>query len=328
MVNPIRNKMPEACVLPTTGISNGAKVAFLFPGQGAQYVGMGEEIYHNYKTGRRVFEEAQATLDFDLIKVCFEGPLEKLSRTDISQPAILTTSIALLRVFQELNPNINPLALAGLSLGEYSALVASGSLDFKEAVGLVRKRGQFMEEASLKHPGKMLSIIGLARNVVEGICEVSKTEIANLNCPGQIVASGKEKNIDLAAKLAKEKKAKMAVILDVSGPFHSSFMKEAALSLEKELEKISVLPSKIAVVSNVDAEYETERVKIKKNLVAQVTHSVKWEDSMKVLINDGFKEFFEIGPGKVLKGLMRRIEPSVSVVNIETEKDVLSGIRN
>jgi len=300
------------------------KVAFLFPGQGAQYVGMGQEIYHNYKTARRIFEEAQASLDFDLIKVCFEGPLDKLSRTDISQPAILTTSIALLRVFQELKPHINPLALAGLSLGEYSALVASGSFDFKDAVKLVRKRGQFMEEASLKHHGKMLSIIGLTRNVVEEICEVSKVEIANLNCPGQIVVSGEEKNIDLAAKLAKEKKAKMAVILDVSGPFHSSFMKEAALSLEKELEKIEVLPTNPAVVSNVDAVCETEPAEIKKNLVSQVTNSVKWQDSMEFLINDGFKEFFEIGPGKVLKGLMRRIEPSVSVVNIEAEKDMLS----
>jgi len=300
------------------------KVAFLFPGQGAQYVGMGQDIYHNYKTARRIFEEAQASLDFDLIKVCFKGPLEKLSRTDISQPAILTTSIALLRVFQELKPHISPRALAGLSLGEYSALVASGSFDFKDAVKLVRKRGQFMEEASLKHTGKMLSIIGLPRNVVEEICEISKAEIANLNCPGQIVVSGEEKNIDLAAKLAKEKKAKMAVILDVSGPFHSSFMKEAALSLEKELEKIEVLPTNPAVVSNVDAEYETEPLEIKKNLVAQVTHSVKWQDSMEFLIKDGFRKFFEIGPGKVLKGLMRRIEPSASVTNIETEKDIVN----
>ncbi len=300
------------------------KIAFLFPGQGAQYVGMGQDIYRKYKTSRQIFEEAQASLDFDLIKVCFEGPLEKLSRTDISQPAILTVSIALLRVFQELKPHISPEVLAGLSLGEYSALVASGSLDFKEAVKLVRKRGQFMEKASLRHPGKMLSIIGLAPEKIEEICEISKTEIANLNCPGQIVVSGKEKNIDLAAKLAREKEAKRTIILDVSGPFHSSFMKEAALSLEKELQEIEVLHPKIAVVSNVDAVRETEPAEIKKNLVSQVTHSVKWEDSMKLLINDGFKEFFEIGPGKVLKGLMRRIEPSVSVTNVETERDIVN----
>ncbi len=300
------------------------KIAFLFPGQGAQYVGMGRDIYRKYKTGRRIFEEAQASLDFDLIKVCFEGPPEKLSRTDISQPAILTTSIALLRVFQELNPHISPEVLAGLSLGEYSALVASGSLDFKEAVKLVRKRGQFMEEASLRHPGKMLSIIGLAPEKIEEICKVSKTEIANLNCPGQIVVSGKEENIDLAAKLAREKEAKRAIILDVSGPFHSSFMEEAALSLKKELEKVDILPSKIAVVSNVGAVRETEPDKIKKNLVSQVIHSVKWQNSMELLINDGFKEFFEIGPGKVLRGLMRRIDASASVINIETEKDMLS----
>lgn len=300
------------------------KIAFLFSGQGAQYVGMGQDIYHSYKTARQIFEEAQTSLDFDLIKVCFKGPLEELSRTDISQPAILTTSIALLKVFQELNPHIMPRALAGLSLGEYSALVASGSLNFKDAVKLVRKRGQFMEEASKLHPGKMLSIIGLRRNVVEEICKVSKAEIANLNCPGQIVVSGKEKNIDLAAKLAKDKKAKMAIILDVSGPFHSSFMKSAALFLQKELGNLKLLSPKVPIVSNVGAEYETEPVEIEKNLIAQVAHSVKWEDSMKLLINDGFREFFEIGPGKVLKGLMRRIEPSISVTNIETERDIVN----
>jgi [acyl-carrier-protein] S-malonyltransferase len=283
---------------------------------------MGQDIYHKYKIARQIFEEAQALLDFDLIKVCFEGPLEELSRTAISQPAILTTSVALLRVFQELNTDITPHAVAGLSLGEYSALVASGSLNFKDAVKLVRKRGQFMEEASAQYPGKMLSIIGLELNVVKDICYAAKTEIANLNCPGQVVISGQRKNIDLAMKLAKEKGARKVVLLEVSGPFHSSFMKKAALSLAKELKDITILPSSFPVVSNVTANYETKPTLIKKNLIAQVDHSVNWQDSMRLLINDGVSKFFEIGPGRVLKGLMRRIEPSVFVSNIEKAQDI------
>lgn len=298
------------------------RTAFIFPGQGSQYAGMGQEIYHKHKVARQVFEEAQSCLDFDLIKICFEGPKEQLSRTDISQPAILTASIALLKVFQELNPQIKPGVLAGLSLGEYSALTACGSFDFKDAVKLVRKRGQFMEEAARLNPGKMLSIIGLEREAVEEICRDSGTEIANLNCPGQIVISGRKENIEEALKKAQEKKAKMAVVLDVSGPFHSSLMESAGLSLGKELEKIKLSPAVIPVVSNVTADYETEVCEIKKNLVTQVAHAVHWQDSMRLLIQDGFTEFFEIGPGKVLKGLMRRIDSSVAVVNIETDKDI------
>lgn len=302
--------------------SNGINPAFIFPGQGSQYVGMGQEVYQNYKVARQFFEEAQSCVDFDLIKVCFEGPQEQLSRTDISQPAILTVSIALLKVFGELNPQIKPGALAGLSLGEYSALVASGVLDFKDAVRLVRKRGQFMEEAARRNPGKMLSIIGLEQEVVEEICRDCKTEVANLNCHGQIVISGRRENIEEALRKAQEKKAKMAVILEVSGPFHSSLMESAAVSLEKELEKVEFSPAVIPVVTNVTADYETEILEIKKNLVEQVAHTVNWQDSMRLLIKDGFTKFFEIGPGKVLKGLMRRVDPSVLVVNIETAKDV------
>lgn len=303
-------------------VSNGIKTAFIFPGQGAQYAGMGQDIYAEYETARRVFEEAQAVLDFDLLKVCFEGPQEELSRTDISQPAILTLSVALLRVFQELNPDVTARAMAGLSLGEYSALVACGSISFKDAVGLVRKRGRFMEEAASKNPGKMLSVIGLEQNTVEEICGQTRTQIANLNCPGQIVISGKKEDIEAAAKLAGEKNAKMAVFLDVSGPFHSSFMKEAAVSLERELEKSCLSRASVPVVSNVNACYETEPADIRKNLVAQVSHTVRWQNSMELLINDGFEKFFEIGPKKVLKGLMRHINPEVTVINIETAEDL------
>ncbi|MFH1856464.1 MAG: ACP S-malonyltransferase [Candidatus Omnitrophota bacterium] len=296
--------------------------AFIFPGQGAQYIGMGREIYEKYKTARDIFEEANSCLDFDLIKVCFEGPMEVLSRTDISQPAILAVSIASLRVFQENNPDVLPFASAGLSLGEYSALVCSGSLKFKDAVKLVRKRGLYMEEASRRNQGKMLSIIGLERDKVEEICRECRTEIANLNCPGQIVVSGSNENIEQAAKVAKEKKAKMAVILDVSGPFHSSFMKEAAVSLEKELKDVEISVPSISVVSNVTAAYESRPDEIRENLIKQVYVTVNWQDSMGCLIKDGIMNFFEIGPGKVLKGLMRRINSSVSVINIETVEDI------
>lgn len=302
------------------------KTAFIFPGQGAQYAGMGKDIFNHYRTAREIFEEADSLLDFDLIKTCFEGSSEQLSRTDISQPAIFTLSIALLKVFQEFNSHIKPQAVAGLSLGEYSALTAAGSFTFKDAVRIVRKRGLFMEEVARQNPGKMLCILGIDKKTAEEICRDSKTEIANLNCAGQIVISGTTEAIENAEKSAKEKGAKKTIYLEVSGPFHSSLMKSAESLLKKELDDLNLFAPRIPFISNITANYENNPEKIKENLITQVAQTTKWHDSMMLLINDGFEKFYEIGPGNVLKGLMKKINSSISVISIENSQDIIKNM--
>ena len=224
---------------------------------------------------------------------------------------------------------INPLQIdgymAGLSLGEYSALVVAGALNFEDAILLVRRRGEFMEEAATKYPGKMLSIIGLDLAKVKEICLETKAEVANINCPGQIVISGNGQAVEKARILAEGKGAKLAVILEVSGAFHSSFMQEAALKLAKELEKIKIMAPEFPVISNVTAKSVTGPEEIKQNLMRQVSASVLWEDSMKFILSKGVFSFMEFGPGKVLRGLLRRIDSSVQVVNIEKKADIGSN---
>jgi [acyl-carrier-protein] S-malonyltransferase len=212
--------------------------------------------------------------------------------------------------------------MAGLSLGEYSALVASGALSFEDAVYLVYRRGQFMEEEAALHPGKMLSVIGLDLAKVKEICAQVKAEVANINCPGQVVISGSAESIEQAQILAKEKGAKLAVILEVSGAFHSSFMQGACQKLAGELEKIKINPPKFPVISNVTAKPAITAQEIKQNLILQVSGSVLWEDSIKLILSKGVTNFIEFGPGKVLKGLMRRIDSNAQVVNIEKETDL------
>ena len=258
--------------------------------------------------------------------MCFEGPQEELPRTQNCQPAILTMSIAALEAFKS-SKSYEPSSVgyaAGLSLGEYSALVAAGAISFEDAVYLVRRRGQFMEEEAVRHPGKMLSVIGLDSAAIKQICADTQTEIANMNCPGQTVISGGVKEIEQAQALAKERGAKMAVMLEVSGAFHSSFMKEASLKLAKELDKINIVKPNIPVVSNVTAKPAGSAVEVKDNLIKQVSSPVLWEDSMKFMLAKGIRNFIEFGPGKVLKGLMRRIDANVQVINIEKKEDILS----
>jgi [acyl-carrier-protein] S-malonyltransferase len=293
--------------------------AFIFPGQGSQYVEMGKEFHDQFRAAREVFEEADDTLRFSISKLCFQGPEEELKLTENTQPAILTTSIAAFKVFQT-EKGINPQFAAGHSLGEYSALVASGALSFAEAVQTVRLRGKFMQEAVPVGEGAMAAILGMEREDVEKLCEeVAAGEIlspANFNCPGQIVIAGHSNAIQRAIERVKQE-GKRATLLPVSAPFHSPLMKPAGVRLERALEEITVRDLNIPVVTNVEAEINTSKDRVKPLLVAQVSSPVRWEESMRRMIKEGIEQVLEIGPGKVLSGLMKRIDPKIEIKNIE-----------
>ncbi|CAH2212872.1 ACP S-malonyltransferase [Tepidibacter aestuarii] len=296
-----------------------SKIAFVFPGQGSQYVGMGKDVYENYKVSTKIFDKADEVLHMNLKSIMFEGPDEELTKTENTQPAILTLSTALLEVLKdELDVKFD--ACAGLSLGEYSALVAADALSFEEAVKLVKKRGKYMQEAVPQGVGTMAAILGLDRDILMDVLdEVSSegiVEAANFNSPGQIVISGEIKAVEKAASLCKERGAKKAVILNVSAPFHSSMLNKAGENLKKELENIHLNSLKLPVVTNVTGNY-VEKDEIKDTLVKQVSSSVLWEDSIEKLIEDGFDTFVEIGPGKTLKGFINKISKKSKVkVNI------------
>jgi [acyl-carrier-protein] S-malonyltransferase len=297
-------------------------IGYLFAGQGSQYVGMGKDLYEAFPESKAVFDQSDKALGFSLTRLLFEGPQEELTQTVNCQPAILTVSIACWEVFKSLGFSA-PGYAAGLSLGEYSALVAAEALSFEDAVYLVRCRGEFMEEEARKIPGKMLSLIGLDLAAVKEISAETNTEIANINCPGQIVVSGGVKEIENAQDKAKERGAKMAIVLEVSGAFHSSFMKEAGFRLARELEKIKINAPGMPVISNVTGREAKTPAEIKDNLIKQVASSVLWEDSIRFILSHGVSKFYEFGPGKVLKGLMRRIDPNAQVVSIEKKEDIL-----
>ncbi|MEJ8553706.1 ACP S-malonyltransferase [Tepidibacter sp. Z1-5] len=299
------------------------KIAFVFPGQGSQYVGMGKDVYENYEVSKKIFDKADEVLHMNLKSLMFEGPDEELTKTENTQPAILTLSTALLEVLKdELDVKFD--ACAGLSLGEYSALVAVGALSFEEAVKLVKKRGKYMQEAVPQGVGTMAAILGLDRDILMQVLdEVSSegiVEAANFNSPGQIVISGEIKAVEKAASLCKERGAKKAVILNVSAPFHSSMLNKAGENLKRELENIKINSFKTPVVTNVTGTY-VEHNEIKDTLVKQVSSSVLWEDSIEKLIKDGFDTFVEIGPGKTLKGFINKISKKltakVNIYNVE-----------
>ena len=296
-------------------------VGYLFAGQGSQYVGMGKEMFNSFPESKTIFEKADNVLGFSISDLCFNGPFEELSKTNNCQPAIVTMSIACWQAYRSQNPQICGY-MAGLSLGEYSALVAAEAINFEDAVYLVQRRGEFMEEEAARRPGKMLSLIGLDLEEVKEICKEAAAEVANINCPGQTVISGAPCAIEKAQLLAKEKGAKLAVILEVSGAFHSSFMLEASKRLAKELEKINISKPKFPVISNVTAKPVFTPDEIKQNLIHQVSTSVLWEDSMKLILSKNVTTFFEFGPGKVLKGLLRRIDSNAQVTNIEKSTDI------
>lgn len=297
------------------------KIALVFPGQGSQYVGMAKDIYENDSIAKDVIDRACEVLDMDLKHIMFEGDNETLSKTENTQPAIVTHSIALLKSLSE-KIDFKYDACLGLSLGEYSALVAANAIEFDEAVSLVKKRGRFMQEAVPVGKGAMAAILGLDRNKLKGIIDNIDdgiVEVANYNSPGQVVISGENKNIDEAIKLLKENGAKRAVKLNVSGPFHSSMLKEAGIKLSKELNKVKIRKPKVSVVSNVNAKYYEDEGK--DLLISQVSSSVLWEDSIEKLINEGYDTFIEIGPGKTLKGFIKKIssniDKNVNIYNIE-----------
>jgi [acyl-carrier-protein] S-malonyltransferase len=284
------------------------KTAFVFPGQGSQFVGMGRDL------AERRLEEANAILGFDLLKLCLEGPEEELKRTELTQPAILTVSIAAYDLLK--NKGLKPEVVAGHSLGEYSALVAAGALKFADAVKLVHLRGKFMQEAVPEGKGAMAAILGASREKTVEICrQVGGVQPANLNGPDQIVISGLAESVSRASELLKVAGAKRIIPLKVSAPFHSELMEPAARKLAAELDKIEIRDAQVPVVANFTADYVTEAGKIKDLLIKQVTGSVLWEDSVRKMIKDGVGRFVEVGPGKVLAGLIKKINSSVEVIS-------------
>ena len=301
-------------------------IAFIFPGQGSQYVGMGKNIYKNFNTARHIFEEASDILNIDMKKLCFDGPDSEINLTANAQPAILTNSIAILNIIKE-EFCISPDYVAGHSLGEYSALVSNNSIKFSDAVYTVRKRGDFMQDAVPVGVGAMAAVLGLNSSIVDELCEQASNdqfivEPANYNSPVQTVISGHKEAVEMAGEIAKDKGAKRVIPLDVSAPFHSSLMKPAAEKLSVILKSINVQQGDVPIVTNVNAQINKDSKKIHGLLVDQVVKPVRWTESIIEMYDSKVKCFIEIGPKNILSGLIRRTKSDVISKNIDNLEDI------
>jgi [acyl-carrier-protein] S-malonyltransferase len=300
------------------------KVAFVFPGQGSQYAGMGREISEKFPIARAAFDEADAALDFPISRLCFEGPEEDLKLTENTQPAILTVSTTLFRVLEE--KGARPDFVAGHSLGEYSALVAAGALKLREAATLVRRRGRYMQEAVPVGAGAMAALLGLETAAVASVCErAAQGQVvspANLNSPGQVVIAGNREAVERSVALAKEAGAKRAILLQVSAPFHCTLLKPAEERLSVDLDRCSIADLRYPLVTNVDAAIVRTGAEARAALKRQVSRPVRWQESIQRLLDEGVRTFVEVGPGKVLLGLIRSIDKSVTMLNVEDEKSM------
>jgi len=305
------------------------QIAFIFPGQGSQAVGMGKDLAEKYSIARQTFEEADEALGYKLSQVCFEGQEDQLRLTEITQPAILTASIAALRVLEDRIPR--PSFVAGHSMGEYSAHVASGTIGFADALRIVRNRGMYMQEAVPVGVGAMAAILGMEFEKVATVCQdAAQGEVcspANINSPEQIVISGNTAAVERGAKLADERGAKRAKLLPVSAPFHCSLMKPAQDRLEADLNKLKMQRPVYPVACNVEASFVSDELRARSTLTAQVTGSVKWLQCMRLLIEQGVETFVEIGPGKVLCGLMRQIDRSKTCLNVGDEASLAKTLQ-
>jgi len=301
------------------------RTAYIFPGQASQYVGMGQDLYEAEPLAKAFFDRADKALPFDLKRICFEGPAEELTQTRVTQPAIFVHSVV---VAQLLSPRgIDIHASAGHSLGEYSALVATGALQFDDALALVALRGELMQNAGDERPGTMAAIIGLAPEKVEEICVSASTGdtvvvAAKLNAPGQVAISGDVEAVKRGMELAKEAGAKRALQLNVSGAFHSPLMAPAAETLAAKLEETSIRPPSVPIYLNVTAKPTTDPDEIRRRLIDQLTHPVRWIESIQGIVNEGVERFLEVGPGNVLQGLVRRIAKEVPVTCVGTVEDL------
>ncbi len=301
------------------------RTAFVFPGQGSQYVGMGKDLFENYAVAREVFNRADEILSFPLTELCFEGPKEELQKTVNTQPAVFAVSIAAYKVLRE--KGIDPAMLAGHSLGEYTALVAAKAISFEDALRLVRRRGQLMQEAVPLGTGGMLAVLGLSREavaeVVAAAAAVGKVSAANYNSPKQVVLAGELVALEEAVRLAKKAGARRTVPLAVSGPFHSPLMRSAGEKLAEELERISVSNPKKPVVANVSGKVLKTAQAVRSALVRQIYKPIYWEENVQTLLNEGINVFIEVGPGKVLSGLVRKVTPAGTVhLNVEDRESI------